>query len=334
MKVNIVEDKKTWEDFVQSFSPNNFLTSWEWGEFNKKMDKDVLRLGLWEDSNLLGVCLTIVERAKRGDFLLCPAGPLLKDFNLKNFKIVVSELKSIAAKVKAKFVRIRPLYIVGRVEKTIKQEGFIESPTYVHAQVSWILDITKDEEQLLSEMRKSTRYLVKHTAKDGLRVEEKSSLSGVQILEKLQKETVQRHQFTPFSNEYLEKEFETFNKNKQIKVLVSFQNEQPLAAAMVIFYGDSAFYHQGASAKTKLPATYMLQWEMIKKAKVFGKKYYNFWGITPNNSSRHPWSGLTYFKQGFGGFRLDYTKPHDLPLSPFYPFIYWFEKLRQKTRGL
>src|SRR3989344_8785939 len=116
MSISEVENKKTWEDFVQRFSPNNFLTSWEWGEFNKRMRRDIFRLGFWEGSKLTGVCLTIHETAKRGGFILCPAGPLLDKFSSRNFKFIVSQLRQIAKEVDAKFIRIRPLYTIGQVE--------------------------------------------------------------------------------------------------------------------------------------------------------------------------------------------------------------------------
>ena len=334
MKIEEITAKIIWEEFASRFSPSNFLTSWDWADFNQRMGDLSFRLGIWEGDQLVGICLVLKVKARRGDFLLCPAGPLFYDFNSKYFRFIVQYLRKLAEKEKVRFIRIRPTIEVGNIEKIIEEENFKGAPSHVHAQFSWILDITKKEEELLADMRKSTRYLIKHSDKDELFIKEKNDLSGIRILEELQEETVDRHKFTPFSTKYIEKEFEVFFKHKQAKILVSYKGNQALAAAMIIFYGNSAFYHHGASIRTKTSATYLLQWEAIKKAKEAGKKYYNFWGIAPNDLPNHPLAGLTYFKQGFGGFKLEYTRAYDLPTSLRYPFIYWFEKLRSVSRGL
>lgn len=334
MKVSGVKDKKTWEEFAQSFSPNNFLVSWAWGEFNEQMGDEIFRLGVWSKNELVGICLAIKVSARRGSFLLCPSGPMIKKSDSKFFEFFISELKRIATEKKLSFIRVRPLEEGGKLEEMIKKQGFRSSPTHVHAQESWVLDITESEENLLANMRKTTRYLVKNAIRESLIVKEENTLNGVCILENLQEGTVRRHNFRPFSNKYLEKEFETFRKDNQVKILLVYKNKEVLGTAMIIFYGDSAFYHHGASVKTKTPASYLLQWEAIKEAKKMGKKFYNFWGIAPTDSPKHPWAGLTYFKQGFGGFRVVYTKPHDFPTSRFYPLIYWFEKIRNISRGL
>ena len=334
MKIEEIKDKVIWEEFALRFSPSNFLFSWEWAEFNNAMGDLSYRLGIWEGAQLVGIALVSKVKARRGDFLLCPAGPLFENFNSKYFQFFVQYLKKLAKIEKTKFIRIRPTIPAGKIEKIIEKEDFKPAPTHVHAQNSWILGIEKKEDELLADMRKSTRYLIRHSDKDKLVIKEKNDLSGIRILEKLQEETVDRHKFTPFSTECIEKEFGVFSKQSNAKILVSFSGGHALAAAMIIFYGDSAFYHHGASVKTKTAATYLVQWEAIKMAKAVGKKYYNFWGIAPNDSPDHPWAGLTYFKQGFGGFQLEYTKAYDLSTSLQYPLIHWFEKMRSRSRGL
>ena len=332
MKIEEKKDAKVWEDFVQDWHPNNFLASWKWGDFNEALGGKVFRLGLFDVKNLVGACLVVKVEAKRGSFLLCPSGPLIKNPDTSKFQFFLEKLKEMAREEAVNFIRLRPLYENGQVDEILDKLAPRRSPTHVHAQVSWILKIDKDEEQLLAEMRKTTRYLVRQADKMGVRVEEQNNEIGIKVLEKLQEETVKKHHFVPFSNDYLEKEFDTFGD--QAKILIAKKGKEILSVAMIIFYGDSAFYHHGASISTKIPASYLLQWEAIKLAKSAGKKYYNFWGIAPTDSPNHHWAGLTLFKRGFGGFRLEYTQPRDIPLTAAYLLIYWFEKLRSYRRGL
>jgi len=45
MKIGEIKDKVIWEEFALRFSPSNFLTSWEWAEFNNAMGDLSYRLG-------------------------------------------------------------------------------------------------------------------------------------------------------------------------------------------------------------------------------------------------------------------------------------------------
>ena len=48
----------------------------------------------------------------------------------------------------------------------------------------------------------------------------------------------------------------------------------------------------------------------------------------------HPWAGLTLFKMGFGGYKKEFVKTQDFPLSKLYWLTYIFEKIRKSKRGL
>jgi lipid II:glycine glycyltransferase (peptidoglycan interpeptide bridge formation enzyme) len=109
-----------------------------------------------------------------------------------------------------------------------------------------------------------------------------------------------------------------------------------ISSSMIIFWQDTAFYHQGASSlkHPKIPVSYLLQWETIKEAKKRNLNLYNFWGIAPEGRKSHPWAGLTLFKKGFGGYVKKYVETQDLPLSQRYWLTFVFESLRRIKRDL
>ena len=107
------------------------------------------------------------------------------------------------------------------------------------------------------------------------------------------------------------------------------------SSAIIMYYGSMAAYRHGASLNInkKLPTSYLLQWEAICEAKKRGIKYYNFWGIAPENSPKHPFHGITHFKKGFGGYSRELMHCHDLPITNKY-YINWFvESIRRIKRG-
>lgn len=339
MAVSIQEitDKKIWESFVLSQKGASFLQSWNWGEFRKKMRDTPLRLGIFSEGKLAGAALVIKIFARRGVHFICPGGPLINWKNVALFDALVSYLKSLAQIEKALFIRIRPPILdTPKNYETFKTRGFINAPMHLHAETTWELDINRDEEEILSGMRKTTRNLVRRAMKEGVKIKKSKDPQEIKTLYQLQMETVRRQKFTPFSLAFLKNEFESFLVDDQARLFLAEYQGQVISAALVLFYGEEAIYHYAANSSVfpKIPASYLLVWEAIREAKKRGCEIFNFWGIAKTLEPRHPWAGLTLFKTGFGGRRVEFLHAQDLPISKLYSLTYAFETLRRVRRGL
>jgi lipid II:glycine glycyltransferase (peptidoglycan interpeptide bridge formation enzyme) len=206
----------------------------------------------------------------------------------------------------------------------------------MHAENIWALDISKDEEVLLSEMRKTTRYLIKKAIKEEVLIERVADLSALNKFWKVYDKTVQRENFTPFSKDFIKKEFESFNESSNAMFFLGHlkNSKQILAASLVLFNKNRAFYHQGASLHSRVPVAYLMQWEAILEAKKRGCRTYDFWGIAPTEDEKHPWHGLTLFKKGFNGFGVDYLPTQDFIFSKRYYATNLYEKVIKWKRAL
>lgn len=329
--INFITDKGLWEKEVMAYPNPTFLQSWAWGETHSSLGKKIFRLKL---SN--GIALLIKEEARRGTYLTCPGGPLIpwhKEY-LNEFKDNCLELSK---QEHATFVRIRPNVIESPQNLELaKMNGFVSAPTHMHAEVTWQLDLTPSDEELLKGMRKTTRYLIRKAQNMGVEIQKSSSNSDVQTLFQLELETAKRHSFVPFPLKFLESHFEAFIKDRQIILLKGIWDKRVVSVAMIVFYAREAVYHYSGSSNqySEVPVNYLLQWEAIKEAKARGMKIYNFWGISPTDNPKHRFAGVTTFKKGFGGFRTDYLHAHDLPISPLYYPTRIFESVRRIMRRL
>ncbi len=332
-----IENKKEWEDFVLSQSPNIFLQSWNWGEFHQSLGSKIFRLGLVQNKKVMGAALLIKEKAKRGTYLACPGGPLLASWKEEGLKEIINEAIKIGKEEKAVFLRVRPSILENKENRELFQRlGFQDAPMHMHAETTWQLDLTPSEEELLANMRKTTRYSIRRAARDGVKIVKSRKVSDIEILNQLQMEAVKRHKFVPFSKKFMEKQFQAFVQDDQTLLFLAEYKKQFLSAAMIIFYGDMAVYHYaGTSSKfPKIFSSYLLQWEAIKEAKTRGCKIYNFWGIAPADDPKHRFAGVTIFKKGFGGEQVDYLHAQDYSLSFFYRITRSFETIRRKRRKL
>lgn len=333
MEIREIITREIWDGFVTSLPDFTFLQSYSSGEFNEKMGNKIWRMGLFDDEELLGVCLAFKIAARRGSFIFVPHGPLIKNFSKETLTFFINKLKEIAIQEHAGFLRISPWFLKTKEnEEMFAGFGLRGAPTFMHTEDTWLLDITKTEEELLSGMRKTTRNLIRQAEKKQVEIVKSKNISELAQLLELQKETAKRHKFVPFSKKYLETEFQEFLRNDECLLFLGRHGGETLSAAIIIFYGERAFYFQSASINTSVPVSYLLQWEVIREARARGCKEYNFWGIAPHDKPNHPWVGLTLFKTGFGGFEKNYMHASDLVLSPFYWLTYFVEKIPRTWR--
>lgn len=345
-----IADKDTWENFFKDIEDKTFLQSWDWGEFQKKMGNKIWRIGVFDAKNLLAVALVTKIVARRGDFLLVQHGPvIIQNAKIKNqmslskvkiFEILLNELKEIGKKEKVSFIRINPLLENNEENREIfKELGFRNASMHANAyEATWKLNITLPEEELLKNMRKTTRYLIRKTAKNSdISIEKSEKLEDIELYNALTKEVAKRQGFVPFSSEFIKNEFEVFSKNKEAILFLGKYKNEVVAGALVIFWSGIAFYHQAASSEkySKFSIPYLIIWEAIKEAKRRGCKYFDFWGyVDPFKNKNHPWAGPTLFKMGFGGEKKEYVKTQDCPLSIFYFKNWIIETVRRKKRKI
>jgi lipid II:glycine glycyltransferase (peptidoglycan interpeptide bridge formation enzyme) len=343
MEIKEITNKEHWEDFLQQCITKTFLQSWNWGEFNTQMGSKIWRFGAYNEDRLVAVALVVKVSAKRGTFLFIPHGPAVIDALPEKDKkeileLLLVRLSEVAKEEEASFVRISPLFYNTQENKAIFEDlGFRNSPMHASAyEATWKLDIL--QEDILHNMRKTTRYLIKKASENpDISVEITNNPENLQIYQQLNKKVAKRQKFVPFSDQSIKSEFEIFNKDNQAVFVIGKYKGEVAAGALIIFWSGIAFYHQAASdskfAKYSIP--YLMQWEAIKEAEKRGCKIYDFWGFTdPEKFPKHPWAGPTLFKMGFGGYKEEYLETQDFVISSGYWVNYIIEKIRRFKRGV
>jgi len=337
IKIRSITDRKVWEEFSLHSSFNNFLQSWNWGVFNQAIGNTIIRRGIFEDNNLIGITLAIVQKSKLGNFLYVPRGPIVHEFRLDILEALVKDLKNFAKEHNCIFLKIEPnLSESEKKQQIFTNLGFLRAVTFTQVEDAWLLDLTKTEEELLYGMRKTTRYLIRNEPKQGIEIEISDSMEDAKAFVEMLYQTSKRKNFINHPKEYYLKQFKILSKDNEMRIFKAVKEGRVLAMALISFYGEMASYLHGASIQTEQSVGYSLQWEAIKEAKRRGMKYYNFWGVVKDKNfhPKHPWYGFSLFKKGFGGFKYSYLRAQDLPLSPKY-FIYRnAEKLRRLKNRL
>jgi lipid II:glycine glycyltransferase (peptidoglycan interpeptide bridge formation enzyme) len=336
--VKPIDSEQEWEVFMATHPEGNFLHSWYWGEFHGRLDHMPMRRGFYEGDKLVGVLLAVVEPARRGRHLVVPGGPIIDWGNKALVHAWVQTLRQLAKEQRCAFVRVRPqLANTPEHRALFRGLGFRKAPMHLHAELTSQLDLTKPDDELRRAMRKGARYELKQAEKQGVEVEATTTDTYLDEFYDLQLETARRQNFVPFSKRFLAEQYDVFRAADKVVMYRATHQSKLLAMAFIIFYGQEAAYHYGASTDLarQIPGAYAIQWAAIQEARKRGCTRYNFWGVAEHGKTQHRFHGVSVFKRGFGGEDVAYLPAHDLVVDPVrYPATFLFETARRKLRKL
>lgn len=336
-----ITQPEQWTQFLQQHPYNYFLQTWQWSEFqNQSLGKPVYRLGFYDNEKLVGLALAIVETTRFGQFVYIPRGPVIDWSNSQLVPQALSALINFFARKNYFQLRLEPLVLLAQSEvvKQLTEFGFRTAIKAIQVELAWVLDLNQTEADLLKNMRKNTRYYIKRGQKLGLTVEFSTSEEDFSWFVSLLQQASRRKGFLVAEANYLQQEF-SFLKGEVLQLALAKWQGQPVAGALLAYYGQEASYLHAAMIddQEKLEPSYYLQWECIRKAKSLGLAKYNFWGVVSDQNYHpgHPGYGYSNFKKGFGGRLEVYLKPQDYVYSwlPYWLFRAqeWYRQKRDQV---
>lgn len=336
--IDITESYKNDYNFVV----NHPLQSWEWGEFREKTGVKVIRRGLLKDNNIVdGFSLTI-HKVPKVNFTI---GYLPK--GNKPTKEILEELKRIGKQEKCIFIQLEP---------NLKQEEILNfkfqklnslKPSFhpLFTKFTFVLDISKPEEELLKNMHSKTRYNIRVAQKHHVKVSENDSDQAFKRYLELTEETTTRQKFYAHTPTYhktmwsvLRAQSAKLNSNDLNKLtahLLTAEFEKKILTTWILFvFHDTLYYPYGASSSENrnVMASNLIMWEAIKFGKKLGLRKFDMWGaLGENPNPKDPWIGFHKFKQGYGATLTEFVGSYDLVINPT---MYQMYKLGDKLRWL
>jgi len=347
------DEWKNWDDFVALHSLGSVHQLSSWGQFqaSKGTEWGFWILALFWEGKICGGALILRRRLPLGRcWLYIPKGPLLNyaDSMVKDqMNVLLQELRNLGKREKAVYLRVEPGLLKHGPTDFAPAENFAWHnfgfrPAHAHYQPehTLVLEIDKNEKEILDQMKPKGRYNIKLAEKKGVKVlEAGNSLplkDAVRSFHQLLLETTSRDGFAGHPEIYYLEMLQKLGQ-KQARLYLAQWEDKIIAGILVTFYRNLAIYYFGASASQyrNVMAPYLLQWEAIKTAQKNGQKWYDFLGTAPlkdedgefKYDSRHAWAGVTEFKLKFGGKKVDFYPAQELIYRPLF---YWLIRLRKK----
>ena len=233
-------------------------------------------------------------------------------------EIFFEDLKELAKEERSIFIRI------SSEENMHFNWVFFDAIKDIFPETSLIINLEKNEEEILKEMKQKWRYNIRLAQKKWVKIEEeKNSEKASEIFEKLVKETTERDWFSWHKKETYKKMIDWLWD--KIKVLVAYFEWKEIASGIFTFHDKQAIYYYWASSNKyrNIMAPYLIQWKAMQIAKEKWCKAYDFlWIAKDENNKKDAWFWITQFKLKFWGEKINYPKAFDIPSNLFKYFIY------------
>lgn len=180
------------------------------------------------------------------------------------------------------------------------------SEVYAHHQI----ELSPDEELMLSRLRKSTARSIHKAVKEGVTVAIGTSLQETLEYYRLHCLTRRRQGLPPQPKRFFIDMHRCLIERGLGFIALARRGDTTLAGVVCLHFGMNAIYKYGASdlEQQQLRANNLLFWELIKKCGRDGFRYLSLGRTDPKNE------GLLNFKNGWGGsmsdlnyYRYDFT---------------------------
>lgn len=332
--INITEDQKDEYNKVVDHP----LQSYEWGEFRKKTGIKIVRKGLLKNGKLVDNFTLTIHKIPYTSYTI---GYLPKEKLLT--KELLEELHLIGKQENCAYIQLEPnIQKISNFRFQISDLGLRPSFHPLFTKYTFILDLTKSEDELLKNMNSKTRYNIKVAKKHGVWIEEDNSEKGLNEYLKLTSETTKRQHFYAHTLSYHKKLWEVLAKNNDKNTLnyhlfhAKYKNEEgktyTLVSWVLFVFHDTLYYPYGASSSLfrNTMASNLMMWEAIKFGKKLNLKKFDMWGALGTDPDKNDsWYGFHKFKQGYGGVLTEFVGSYDLVINPF---VYHALKVTDKLR--
>lgn len=226
--------------------------------------------------------------------------PIISDKN--HFKEIIDNLIVYGKKAGWKYVEWRG------------GEGYFQDTIQSSFYYGHTLDLTQNEQELLSRFRSSTKRNINKAVKEGVIIAICNSFKSIKEFYRLNCITRKHHGLPPQPFYFFKKIYEhIISKKKGFVVLASFQ-QKVISGAVYLHFGNKAIYKYGASDRRyqHMRANNLVMWEAIKWFGQNGFKEFSFGRTEPENE------GLLQFKRGWVAKEetINYYK-FDLPKNAF-----------------
>ena len=303
-------DAAAWDAFVESTETDFPLQLSAWATAKAATGWQAQRVVADGGSGPIGGQL-LVRRLGPGPFAMgyLPRGPLARRFDAASVAAFTDALRQVARARRLTHITADPGLEGDAHDSLLAGAGWRRADA-VQLTSTQLIDLTRSEEELWSDVYKSSRRYANGARKRGCLVREGSE-ADLQIFYDILVETAERSGFIPRAFEAYRDVYRAFAAQGRALLLIgSLPDGRDVSSKLILTCGGRASQLYGGltDAGGEIRAGHFFEWQAIVRCKAAGARVFDMWGrSTP---------GIAHFKQGFGGRVVEYGGTWDLVVNP------------------
>jgi lipid II:glycine glycyltransferase (peptidoglycan interpeptide bridge formation enzyme) len=335
----------TWDDFLSEMEFSHYEQSTCWSEFKKQQGWfEAIRIKIFKDSQFIAGAQMLCKPLPVGGHIgYISSGPICTQQDVPSLVALIGAINDLAKKKRIQYIAITPYIENAQLDQILLMNGYNLTnellPPTTTVRATLLLDLSKDLDTLLMEMRYKTRKQIKHALKSGLTFREgqKNDLNTLFTLMALT--AVKRGEKpVPASVDIFNTIWDCFYSKDYVKLFIVEFEGHPIVAGIIFTFGNTVrFWKIGWSGdETKKYPTQFIYWELIKWSKINGFRYFDIIYVDPvvtdhllkglpstdAQIASRSFYGPTLFKMGFGGQVVKFSGPWFRFQNPLIGFLY------------
>ena len=311
-----------WDRFLERTPDTGFMQSSWWAEFRATTGYRHFGALVRDGDAVVGGA--VVMRLSYADgrcFYYIPEGPVLPEDESVAADVLDSVLATIEDRRRADSRTVSHLRIEPR---WLQAPGFLRGfralpafqDVYTEPRTTLCIDLRPSEDAILAQMKPKGRYNIRLAQRHGVTVVEDTSECGLADFLRIYTEMTERQRIGRKPDAYFLTLLSGTAPRGRSALFFAEHQGRRVAAALVLSFGARATYFYGGSLDSHrhVMAPYLLHFEIMRRARLHGHEWYDFWGIAPSNDLDHPWQDISGFKRKFGG--------HEVTLVPTMDLVY------------
>jgi len=314
-------DDPAWDNFLAAHPAGQHLQSNGWGQLKARFGWQVLRIVAQEGQQIVGGAQILTRSLPVwGRIAYIPKGPVVAPGRADVMEQLYDTIEQVAHAKQYLLLSIQPpvaepVYLTPLRTRNFKPSHFDLTPS-----TTVLVDLAQSDDEILAQMRRSTRYNVRLASRKGVQVRERNQ-DDLPLLYRWMEETAARDPYRYYSLAYYQEAWQQFAPRGMLKLFMAYYDDEPVAGMIVLAIGHWAVYKWGAASgqRREYKPNELLQWAAMQWSKAQGCRYYDLGGITPSvaqaliQDQELPdvkGTRIASFKAGFGQI-VTFPDPYD-----------------------
>jgi lipid II:glycine glycyltransferase (peptidoglycan interpeptide bridge formation enzyme) len=305
-----------WDDFVVSVPDGHHEQTSLWGQVRARYGWEIARYTLKENGRIVAGAQAQVRTIGRfGKVAYLTYAPCIGSEEELVVEVCLKELKKFFSGLGVMLAVVGLPYHAHGLVQPLERSGFFRKPNRLHPhfmEATLVLDLSKQPEEILAEMRMSTRKHVRNALRKGITVVE-GEVRDIDMFYELMLSLCERRKTTPSPSQadFFHHLWKNFSPKGWMKLFIARNGQEPVSATIAFPFGDwFRVWKIGWNGQYgNFRPNEALWWAMIQYARNNGYRYFDFVDIDPvqaraalNGKDPLPSSAnTTFFKLGFGG---------------------------------